>query len=354
MKKKLFILILSLILILCGCAQHTDNFDNTPDDLDPLLENNPFETENELHSGLPGSLGHGPANPNRDETGARLPFVYEEGEMQIAYEVHATGKAKNVGFLIFIDGISQPYRLDSADTSYKYMHIFDLEEDDASYPFSFVFMPVTGKERDTLALTVTSVYKPSFIPDMKETSGYGGYHETLESFYELYFEADANFPDTSAIPQNNCLMGISQSTEAVTQDHLAVLSNDRGERLTLEDLNEQVITEQYFDGQGGFIDNYAIEADGTLHVTFKITGHIGARYRHTFYINHQALTDGENVSFETVLTRGNVSVIEVEIDLSKLEDFGTFYVVSALCNAQEIMEDRWSLVKTPSVLLYKK
>ena len=343
MKKYCVLLLVALLTVAAasGCAPQPYG----PDESASPPKESLFEMETDL-----GSLGHGPASPDRDEAGARLPFVYEGGEMRLEYEVHATGMAKNVGFLVFIDGIAQPYRLD--ETSCQYMHIFDLEADAKSYPFSFVFTPVTGTKGDTLALTVVGVYGPSFMPDMEEASGYRGYQTTLEGFYELYFKADADLPDSSAVPRHRCLE-IEQSTEPITQEYLDILS-DIGKPVTLETLNEKIVVELMFNGQRRYIDSYAIEADGTLHVTFKITGRPGARYRHTFYIGHQALTDGENVSFETVLTDGNISVIEAKIDLAKLEDLGTFYVVSALCNAQEIMEDRWSFVKTPSVLLYKK
>jgi len=345
MKKYCVLLLVALLTVAAasGCAPQPYG----PDESASPPKESLFEMETDL-----GSLGHGPASPDRDEAGARLPFVYEGGEMRLEYEVHAAGMAKNVGFLVFVDGIAQPYRLNETATSCQYMHIFDLEEDAKSYPFSFVFTPVTGTKGDTLALTVVGVYGPSFMPDMEEASGYRGFQTTLEGFYELYFKADADLPDSSAVPRHRCLE-IEQSTEPITQEYLDILS-DIGKPVTLETLNEKIVVELMFNGQRRYIDSYAIEADGTLHVTFKITGRPGARYKHTFYINHQALTDGENVSFETVLTDGNISVIEAKIDLAKLEDLGTFYVVSALCNAQEIMEDRWSFVKTPSVLLYKK
>ena len=349
MKKYCVLLLVAILTVAAvyGCTPQPYGPESIPEESASLPKESLFEMETD-----PGSLGHGPASPDRDETGARLPFHYEGGEMRLEYEVHATGMAKNVGFLVFVDGIAQPYRLDETDTSCQYMHIFDLEEDAKSYPFSFVFTPVTGKKGDTLALTVVSVYGPSFMPDMEETSGYRGYQTTLEGFYELYFEADADLPDNSAVPRHRCLE-IEQSTEPITQEYLDILS-DIEKPVTLETLNEQIVVELMFDGQRKYISSYAIEADGTLYVTFKITGRPGARYRHTFYIDHQALTDEGKVSFETVLTYGNISVIEAKIDLAKREDSGTFYVVSALCDIQAIQENCYPLLKTSSVLLYKK
>ena len=204
-------------------------------------------------------------------------------------------------------------------------------------------------------MTVVSVYAPDFMPDMVKTSSYGGYQDTLSGNYEICFEKDAELPDTSALPKYMKLQNVKQSTESVTQDYLDSLSVFwGGAAVTLETLNKQVFAQQFFNGQGGLISNLKVGADGTLHVAFKITGYPGSCYKNTFYINHQALTDGKNTSFETVLTKGNVAVVEADIDLSGLQDFNTFYVISTLCNYQELREDGYSLIKTSSVLLYKK
>jgi len=193
------------------------------------------------------------------------------------------------------------------------------------------------------------------MPDMVKTSSYGGYHDTLASNYEIRFDKNAELPNSSTLPKYMKLQNVEQSTEAITREYLDSLSVFYGmATITLETLNKQVFAQQFLDGQGGLISNLKVNADGTLHVAFKITGYPGARYRNTFCINHQALTDGVNTSFETVLTKGNVSVIEADIELSELEDFNTFYVISTLCNYEELWEDGTPLIKTSSVLLYKK
>lgn len=354
--KKTFILLLSLLLTIAvsGCTPQRSEPSSSPNDSSAVSDKNPFQAEDEMSGGVLGGIGHSPTNMNRDENGKKLPFVYDGGEINIPYKVSAAGKAKNVGFLVFVDGIAQPYKTDTA-SAYQTMHIMDLEEDDKEYPFSIIFEPVTGKKGDTLSLMIVSVYAPDFMPDMVNSSSYGMYHDTLAADYEITFEADAQSPDGTALPKYKQLQNVKQSTEPVTQDYLDSLSVYSGmEDITLETLNKQVFAQQFFDGQGGLISNLNVNADGTLHVTFKIVGYPGARYRHTFYINHQALTDGKNTSFETILTKGNVSVIEADIELSELEDFNTFYVVSTLCNVQELWEDGKFLNKTASVLFYKK
>jgi len=355
--KRISVLLLSLLLTIsaAGCDPHRSAPSSTPDNSSAVSDKNPFQAEDEMSGGVLGSIGHGPVNPKVNENGERQPFVYEGSEMNIAYQVHASGRAKNVGFLVFVDGVAQPYKVDGSAADYETMHVLNLKEDDKDYPFFIIFDPVTGKKGETLSFTIVSVYAPDFMPDMQKTSGYGMYHDTFAGYYEIHFEAEAKASGNAALPKYKQLQNVKQSTEPATQAYLDSLSVYSGmEAITLETLNKQVFAQQFFDGQGGLISNLKVNADGTLHITFKIAGYPGSRYRHTFYINHQALSDGKNRSFETVLTKGNVSVIEADIELSELEDFNTFYVVSTLCNVQELWEDGTFLLKTPSVLLYKK
>ncbi len=353
--KKITTLLLFLLLAVAvtGCTPQQNNSSSTPSNGAVSSETNPFEDASEVPDGTLGSIGHGPTSMNLDENGNKLPFVYQGGMMSIPYEVSASGKAKNVGFLVFVDGVSQPYQTDT-DPVYRTMHTMDLEENDKEYPFSILFEPVTGKKGDTLSLMIVSVYAPAFMPDMKNTSSYGMYHDTLAGEYELTFEADAQNPSSSELPKYLQLQNVKQSTQPVTQEYLDSLSIYSGmQNVTLEMLNKQVFAQQFFDGEGGLLSNLQVNQDGTLHITFQIVGYPGARYRSTFYINHGALADGQTTSFETVLTKGNVSVIEADLELSQLEDLNTFYVVSTLCNVQELWEDGVFLNKTASVLLYQ-
>nr|WP_319489713.1 hypothetical protein [uncultured Caproiciproducens sp.] len=111
--KRIITLLLTLILTLtvAGCTQNKSDPNNTPNK-NTCSDENPFEVPDEMSGGVLGGIGHNPTNINRDENGKKLPFVYERGEISIPYEVSAVGKAKNVGFLVFVDGVSQPYKTD--------------------------------------------------------------------------------------------------------------------------------------------------------------------------------------------------------------------------------------------------
>lgn len=344
-KSAFFLVVIAVLAI--GCSNK--NPDASESEASNQTTHNPFEA-GEQGTAVLGSIGHGFANPPLDENGKILPLPYNGGEFKIDYSVRASGKAKNVGFLVFIDGKPQPYKFNTTEAPYEYMHIFELEEDNQDTPFTFVFTPVTGKQGDILPITIASVFNPAFIPDMKETTSYGGYQTTLESGRSLVFNQDADALDVSSIPQREVLSHVRLSTEPVTQELLE--KHSVMEQVDMEALDKKVYSDLYIDGAVRQ-DNFPVKKSGTLHVTFKLFGHPGMRYRNTFYINHEALTGKDGTSFETTLAKGDVAVIDADIALEKLKDFNTFYVVSVPLNADDFPDDVVVLMKTPSLLLYK-
>ncbi|SDZ68336.1 hypothetical protein SAMN05421736_1346 [Evansella caseinilytica] len=354
MKVSLFryeLLLMVFIVLAAGCSnQHSEK---NGEEAVTNSSGNPFEVDEE-ETVMMGSISHGYDNPELDEKEEiMLPLSYDGGELVINYSVSASGKAKNVGFLVYVDGIAQPYKLNTTDSPYEYMHILDLEEDDKDTPFMFVFTPVTGKKGDTVNVTITSVYNASFIPDMEETTSYGGYHETLETTRQLVFNKDADPLDNAALPAIDGLSDVRLSTEPVTEELMERLG---GIVMTvdLETLEKNVFTVVDIENKQDLEQNFQVNDSGTLPVTFKILGHPGVRFQTTFYLNHQALTtkDGD-ISFETELTKGDVYVLDVELDLEKLDDFNTFYAVSVPVNPEDFYDDVVTHLKTSSILLYK-
>lgn len=344
---KLALFLVIFAVLSAGCSSKNSNTAELNAPIDTT--HNPFEA-NEPNTVVLGSISHSFTNPQLDEKGMILPLQYNGGELKINYSVRASGKAKNVGFLLFVDGEPQPYKFNTSEAPYEYMHIFELQGDDQDTPFTFVFAPITGKKGDTVHVSIASVYNPGFIPDMKETTSYGGYQTTLESGRTLNFIKDAEALDAFANPQQEILSNVRLSTEPVTRELLEKQSGM--ENVDMEALDQKVYSNLYVDGALRQ-DNFQVKKSGTLHVSFKLFGHPGMLYRNTFYINHKALTGKDGTSIETTLTKGNVAVVDADIDLEKLGDFNTFYIVSVPVNADDFPDDVVVLEKTPSLLLYK-
>ncbi len=343
------LLLLALILLATGCSNENPN--KGEGDTITNGNDNPFEV-NDDDTVVMGYVSHGFDNPEVDENGEMLPIHYKGEELKIDYSVSASGKAKNIGFLLFVDGIPQPYKFNNTEAPYEYMHIFDLEKDDKDTPFTFLFTPVTGKKGENLNVNITSIYNPAFMPDMEKTSSYGGYHTTLQALSSLFFDEDVS--GTTSIPKYDYLRNIRQSTEQVTKELMEKHEKHSAMKIDLETLEKLVINELNLDGDGVMnVDNFQVNDSGTLNVTFKLFGHPGLKYLNTFYLNHQALStkDGKT-SFEMELAKGEVAVMDIEIDLERLEDFNTFYVVSVPKNIEDFPEESL-LQKSESILLYK-
>ncbi|MVO99728.1 beta-glucanase/beta-glucan synthetase [Paenibacillus lutrae] len=335
------------IMLIAGCS--TNNTKSLYSEASPG-QTTPTQNTLEEKTIVKGNLFHGFYNPQIDEKGKMLPLQYNGGELTLDYSVRASGDAKNVGFLIFVDGKPQPYKLNKTVSSYQYMHTLQVKEDDQDTPFTFLFTPIIGKSGDNLHVSIVSVYNPSFIPDMKETTSYGGYQTTLETGTELIFNQDTEMLDIAVFSQQEGLSNVHQSTEPVTEDLLK--KHSVMEKVDIEALEKRVFSDLSVNGETKQ-DNFKMDKSGKLKIRFKLFGHPDLRYRNTFYINHKALDSEEVSSFETVLSKGNAVVVDAEIELDKLEDFNTFYVVSVPINANDFPDDVIIVQKTPSLLLYK-
>lgn len=342
------VLFLLLLTLSTGCSIKKELPDQTVIS-DSKDVKNPFESD-DSNTTFMGAISHGPTSPKVDENKKLLPWVYNGQDVQLNYFVSASGQAKNVGFLLFADGVPQPYKVNSNDAPYEYMHTFALEEDNVEFPLSFYFLPISGKKGDLVNITVASIYNPSFQPDMKETTSYGGYHVLLPASYPLSIEADPVLPDS--LP--NMINETAYITnEPVTNSLLETLSNSGLRDINNDTFNREVFDLMYIDGDIRS-DNYQVNSNGKLHVTYKLCGHSGLKYRTTFYINHQPVSNSNGVSLDTVIEKGLVTIIEADIDLEQLGDFSTFYAISVPQNAKDYPDEIFEPSKTQSILLYKK
>lgn len=336
-----------VILFLTSCSKHYEITDLEEDNVMEETENL-FTSTGELSLGF---ITHEATKPNRNDKGDILPFQYEGEKFSLDYKVQAEGRGESIGFLLFIDGISQPYTVED-NNEYEYCHIFKMD-DVKSTEFTFNFFPVEGKEGDTLSLTVVSIYNPSFQPDMKDTSSYGWYHSILENKYLLHFDTNVEQKDMVNNPLSELLADLKISSEKITEDFLKNKLTKYGwDDVAMERLNQNVYYLVEYNGTQLF-DNLKIRKDENLHITYKICGAAGIEYKTTFFVDHQPISIDAVSSSETRLTKGDVWIIDAIIDVSKLSDFSTFYVVSVPTNTIDNNVNAFVL-KSKSLLLYKE
>ena len=318
-------------LLLPGC-QKAEPKESPPTASEGIFVDNPFEAGDNVSSDVIGALGHGPDNPVLREDGTRAPYEYHGGQFELNYHVKGSGTAKNVGFLLFLNGIPQPYQIDGTGDM-RYMNMFELEEDDQQYLFSFVFTPVTGTAGDTLELKIYSVLYPQFQPDMVTTSSYGIYYSILEGTIEINFQADPDVEGAEAaiLP---ALSSVTVRSDDMTSDFVSLHLNDSftaGGQPAKDQLADRVFS--FIDYNGGpAVDNIDVSNQDLLHITYQMVGVPGAVYRISLFGNNQPMTDGEALSWEITLSQGKVAVIEADVDISSLDNFTTFYMLACPVN----------------------
>ncbi len=102
------------------------------------VEEDPFAGAQE--DGDLGFLSHGEVDPARADDQSVLPYEYHGGEFVLDYQFSSEGKLDSIGFLLFLDGKPQAYKVNDTGAEYEYLHCFrTLEKHEEK--FSFVFTP---------------------------------------------------------------------------------------------------------------------------------------------------------------------------------------------------------------------
>lgn len=341
-----FALIFTILpaLLLSGCSNYTIP-DTVPEPSDSIKPDVVFETADTLTY---AHIQHGLHNP-KIEANNRLALEYSGGECVIEYEVLAEGKAKNVGFLLFLNGKPQPYHLDIGGTD-SYLNSLTLEKDGELTPFQFYFTPVQGKQGETLTLTILSLYYPDFQPDMIETSSYGAYHQILPYTCQLSFKKDAPpAPEITFIDKD--VLSVHSEIQKITHEFLSkeLPANGYNQEITMEQVEEQFYHSMLYNGKIVY-DHLSAEPKETIHLSYKLCGPTGSEYETIFFLNHQPVLINGTPSFHTSLTKGNMQVIEADLDMSFLGDKTTFYAITI--PVSELIDS--FPVKTDSILFYKE
>lgn len=344
--KKVLPLLLSAALLFslaaCGTNEKTDGDGQGADDRptsDASAFENPFAQEQPQSS----SLSHGiqVTDPER-----RPEIAYTGGECMVNYSVSASGIGRDFGFLLYVDGIPQPYKL-TLEGKYAYLHPVSLAEDGEDQPLTFYFVPVTGAADTTSTLAVTSLTNPLFQPDMVETSSYGRYHGALSAEYPIRLAADPPSPPEQ-VALNKCILNMNCQALPITSDYLETRGWELGQ------LSKGIYQFITYNGEVRY-DNLAVSSDACAAIHYELAGIPGMRSQTTFYIDHTPIADADGrVVFDNTFSSGEVIAYDFEIDITKLGDFSTFYAVTVPLDTDDYPDDPISTLKTESILLWNK
>lgn len=280
-----------------------------------------------------GSVTHG---VNRDAEEGRV-FAYSGERVEIPYFVTAQGSVKKAGFLIFVDGVPQPYQLDAPGSDYAYLHQIDLE-DNVQKNLRFFFEPVTGGAGDTLDVCVISVTNPA--SDTEEELAFGSAPSYLMCHLSLQYSESAKAVDFGAEAMGGVLANPVESEEELTLEKIGFYTDRSITGAAADDLNTVIYEKLYLNGEdamrkptrktGG---NAAI---GLRHV---MLGHPGVEYRTTFFLDFVPLEASGQCAFESSLKSGSASLLDAELDVSAMKGRHVLCAVSVPRNAADYPAD---------------
>ena len=331
------IILFNVLFVSCASNEPIDISSIEKEVAEELAED-PFK-EAESQMKVLGSLGHG-LNDKLDEN----EFIeYSGTDVEIDYYVELEGNVNNIGFLLFLKGEPQPYKIKGAETEYEYMHPLTVDEERKQ--FTFQFTPIVGKKGEVLELQVISIYNPVFIPDMTTTSAYGNYHHALPTIIDRVKMVE-NAPDQGvSLEEYNGDIVISPSQQAVniTEEFLDV----KFHKIEMEELNTYVFSRIHYNGETTY-SNINLSQLDKFEVSYCLFGVPNAEFVTTFYIDHKPI-----YSTEVTLQKGKYEQIDLELDTTQLDGLNSFYVMSVPKTERKYVEEIVIMDKTDTILLYK-
>lgn len=292
-----------------------------------------------------GYVEHGAVMPNISDNNTLLPFEYNDDQFSIDYYLHANGIAKDIGLMVFLDGKIVQSNVNGG--KYQYCNYFELDESEQNYTFSLGFSTETLDNGKEYSLDIVSLYYPSYEPDMMEDKSYGICHSALASNYSLIYQGKT--ADYAEIYNSEALISDVCTYEPISDIELNDFRID--EIVNKSFTKKGVYFASYID-ERLIYDNYNILED-KIHITHKFLGKPGIEYETTFFIDHEPIEVGSEMSVRHVTQDNQVCVIDFYLDAEIVEDRSTFYSITVPKKTFEYIEYDIGIYKTDSILLYK-
>lgn len=264
-------------------------------------------------------------------------FSYSGGVLSIPYSITAEGTAAKVGFLLFLDGIPQPYQVEDEEFSaYQYMHLMDMESNPQK-SFSFRFEPVTGKSGETLELQILSV--SCHYPDSQGQLPLGTTQSYLPLCGAVHFTCDAAETDYGLAENIGLLLSARTSSEELTLESIAAYTGNSMMEEAVSNLNTDISSKLFLNEKDSLMNPVFDMSQGMAELKHVILGHPGVKYRTVLFLDYEPLWfDGEN-NFPCQMESGSASLLEAELDFSGLEGRHVLSALSIPRNASDYPDD---------------
>ena len=337
MKKFLSLLLCGgwLLVLLAGCASEPTAKPSADETVENLFTTSPPTTEDTTPTEseefpLDGWFHHGFVD--------KSPLVYTGGEAQIPYVISGEGApvAAGVGYLLILDGRPQPYRLQEGQ-EYAYLHTIPLvRNQDMTVTFSFI--PVTGGEGDTLSLYFQSVHGPDLRPSDGNAFDAAGQVKAMPLRKDITFQAAPPAQTLPEVPER-VLSWNARYVDALPEDTEGWSAQDLLEktdyRTAVNDSKE--------------IGATPLQSGEPVKLQQEIWGAPGAQFSILCYINGQPVSIREENLIFTENQQGKRLELEINLDISDIEEEAVLYVITIARNAPQISDMEYSSGRTYSI-----
>ena len=326
-----------LLVLLASCASEPTANPSAEETVENLFTTSPPTTEDSAPTEAEefptdGWFTHGFLD--------KSPLVYTGGEAQISFRLAGEGApaAAGVGYLLFLDGRPQPYRLYEGQ-EYAYLHTIPLvRNQDMTVTFSFI--PVTGGEGDTLSLYFQSVHGPNLRPSDGYAFDAAGHVKLMPLRKEIMFQASPPVQTLPEVPER-VLSWNARYVDALPEDT---------EGWSAQDLLKKTVYRTAINGEkeNGTIP---LQPGEPVKVQQEIWGAPGAQFSILCYINGLPVSIREENLIFTENQQGKRLELEINLDISDIEEEAVLYVITIARNGPQISDMEYSSGRTYSFII---
>ena len=282
-----------------------------------------------------------------DETG-RKSYVYKGGEAVIPYRAEGCGlmEAHGVGFLLFVDGKPQPYRV-SENGEYSYLHGFKKEdytylytqknsetgEEDVYYRLDvdFIFEPVAGEKGDYVECKIVRIFYPDYSQEALGDYRIRPYTlAAAPSQLTVTIKIAEEISHNQKLPVYDRLYDWELTEVDVSSEEIAGWSG--ADMLTKVRKNCFVNGLDISKHNGMF---WNVTKDDVIEVRFEVYGSPLLDFSLVYFVNNMpvSVSSGDFVTFR--LNNGQKTVFTAKLDISDFDGEAHIYCVLVARNCAE-------------------
>ena len=252
-------------------------------------------------------------------------YNYYGEPIVLSYIVTCEKIGMEVGFLLFLDGVPQHYKLESSTSIHTlstYMQSTDVKSDEP-LEISLSFLPSIGNKGDICGLYLMPLFEPSYLPS-EDYPVFLGKHISLTTF-----PCSVRFYENGA---GEKIRSTSLSEKKIDDNTLEALSVPNK-----ESLDNNCIT-ALSSASSSIIDVNGKQTPFSV----IVAGGETKEYRTYIFANHAPLSINGYDCFSSILPKGYTHFGDFSLDLSGLPKYSSIYAVTVPCG--DSYHNRYSLL----------